>query len=113
MLVALSTAMRQHIKSTDAVGRWGGEEFVISLPGADAAQVRQIALRIRDTMAALRIKDADQIAIPAPTVSQGYAIFPEESGDISALIHLADKRLYVAKSRGRNEIEPGSIRDVA
>ncbi len=108
VLVALSSAMREHIKSTDAVGRWGGEEFVISLPGADAAQVRQIALRIRDTMAALKLENAEHSLIPAPTVSQGYGIFPNEAGDISALIHLADKRLYLAKSRGRNEIEPGT-----
>jgi diguanylate cyclase (GGDEF)-like protein len=106
LLVALSTAMRQHVKSTDAVGRWGGEEFVISLPGADAVQVQQIALRIRNTMAALQLEDVEHKPIPAPTVSQGYAIFPEQAADISALIHLADKRLYTAKTRGRNEIEP-------
>jgi diguanylate cyclase (GGDEF)-like protein len=106
VLVALSDAMRKHVKSTDAVGRWGGEEFVISLPGADASQVEQIALRIRRSMADLQLEDAEHTPIPAPTVSQGYAIFPQQAQDISALIHLADKRLYTAKARGRNEIEP-------
>ena len=106
ILVALSDAMRRHVKSTDAVGRWGGEEFVISLPSADAAQAGQIALRIRDTLAALSVTDADQVLIPAPTVSQGYALFPSEAKDLSELIHLADRRLYVAKGRGRNQIEP-------
>jgi diguanylate cyclase (GGDEF)-like protein len=110
VLVALSSAMRGHVKSTDAVGRWGGEEFVISLPGADAAQAEQVAFRIRDTMASLRVDDADHKSIPAPTVSQGYAIYPDEVGDLSALIHLADKRLFIAKSRGRNEIEPNPLR---
>ena len=108
LLIALSSAMQSHVKSSDAVGRWGGEEFVISLPGADALQVQQVALRIRDTMAALKLEDADHTSIPAPTVSQGYAIFPDEAVDISALIHLADKRLFVAKARGRDQIEPGA-----
>jgi diguanylate cyclase (GGDEF)-like protein len=106
LLVALSRAMQQHVKSTDAVGRWGGEEFIISLPGAGAAQVQEIALRIRDSMAALRLEDSEHNSIPAPTVSQGCAIFPEQAVDITALIHLADKRLLTAKARGRNQIEP-------
>jgi diguanylate cyclase (GGDEF)-like protein len=108
VLVALSNSMRGHVKSTDAVGRWGGEEFVIALPDADGAQVRQVAIRIRETMQSLRLEDADRASIPAPTVSQGYAIYPTEASNLTGLIHLADKRLFVAKSRGRNEIEPGA-----
>ncbi|MFH1185589.1 MAG: sensor domain-containing diguanylate cyclase [Chloroflexota bacterium] len=108
VLVALSSAMRQHVKNTDAVARWGGEEFVISLPNADATQVEQIALRIRESMAALAVHDADQVRIPAPTVSQGFALFPQEARNLVDLIHLADGRLYIAKGRGRNQIEPDS-----
>lgn len=108
ILVALSSAMRQHVKTSDAVARWGGEEFVISLPNADAAQAQQVALRIRDTMAALTVQDADQMPIPGPTVSQGFALFPREADSLVDLIHLADRRLYLAKARGRNQIEPDS-----
>jgi diguanylate cyclase (GGDEF)-like protein len=106
ILVALSAAMRKHVKNTDVVGRWGGEEFVICLPSADAAQTRQVAVRLRDAMAALRVRDANQAPVPGPTVSQGYALFPDEASGLAELIHLADKRLYVAKGRGRNQIEP-------
>lgn len=106
VLMALSSAMRQHVMNTDIVGRWGGEEFVISLPNADAAQAQQVAVRIRETVAALTVPDARQTQIPAPTVSQGFAIFPQEAQDLVDLIHLADRRLYLAKARGRNQIEP-------
>jgi len=106
VLMALSAAMRRHVMNTDVVGRWGGEEFVISLPNADAAQAQPVAVRIRETMAALTVPDARHTLIPAPTVSQGFAIFPQESQDLVDLIHLADRRLYVAKARGRNQIEP-------
>ncbi len=106
ILKTLCAAIRHHIKQTDAVGRWGGEEFVISLPGASGAQARQVAERIGQTMAALRIEDREQRTIPVPTVSQGIAIYPAEADEIYRLIDLADRRLYIAKERGRNQIEP-------
>ncbi|HEY5984462.1 MAG TPA: sensor domain-containing diguanylate cyclase [Anaerolineales bacterium] len=106
VLIALSAAMKKHVKATDAVARWGGEEFVISLPNADVAQASQIAQRIRATVSSLSVEDADRLPIPAPTVSQGYALFPQEAESLVDLIHLADRRLYMAKARGRNEIEP-------
>ena len=100
--------MRQHVKNTDAVARWGGEEFAISLPDADAAQVEQVARRIRNSMADLAVRGVDQDPIPAPTVSQGIALFPKEASTLVDLIQLADRRLYIAKARGRDQIEPDS-----
>lgn len=107
ILNSLCTAIQQHIKQTDAVGRWGGEEFVISLPGATGRQAIQIARRIGETMRGLRVEDRDHHTVPIPTVSQGIAVFPGEADEIYRLIDVADKRLYIAKGRGRNQIEPG------
>jgi len=106
ILKTLCTAIKHHIKQSDAVGRWGGEEFVISLPGATGMQAMQVAERISQTMAALRVEDREQRTIPVPTVSQGIAIYPMEANEIYRLIDLADRRLYIAKVRGRNQIEP-------
>ena len=106
ILKTLCTAIKHHIKHTDAVGRWGGEEFIISLPGASGVQALQVAERIGQTMAALRLEDRDQKTIPVPTVSQGIALYPMEADEIYRLIDLADRRLYIAKARGRNQIEP-------
>jgi diguanylate cyclase (GGDEF)-like protein len=114
VLTKLSRTMTQHIKTTDAVGRWGGEEFVISLPNAGAVRAHQIAMRIRDTMRTLTVRSQDQITVPVPTVSQGIAVFPQEAGNLVDLIHMADRRLYIAKGRGRNQIEPDpALRTVA
>ncbi len=110
VLTTLCAAIKFHIKNVDAVGRWGGEEFVISLPNAGADQAQQIALRIRDTMCSLTVRNQEDKTIPVPTVSQGVAIFPAETGDIIELIDLADKRLYIAKERGRNQIEPDAAK---
>lgn len=106
ILNTLCTAIKQHIKQSDAVGRWGGEEFIISLPGATGDKALLVAQRIGETMAGLRVEDRDQKTVPVPTVSQGIAVFPNEANDIYSLIDLADRRLYVAKERGRNQIEP-------
>jgi diguanylate cyclase (GGDEF)-like protein len=106
ILKTLCAAIKHHIKQTDAVGRWGGEEFIISLPGAEGLQALQVAERIGQTMAALKIENREERSIPVPTVSQGIALYPVEANEIYQLIDLADRRLYVAKARGRNEIEP-------
>jgi len=106
ILNSLCTAIKQHIKQGDAVGRWGGEEFIISLPNATGEQATQVAKRISATMAALRVEDREQRTVPVPTVSQGIGMFPSEADEIYRLIDLADRRLYIAKERGRNQIEP-------
>lgn len=106
ILNSLCSAIKQHIKQGDAVGRWGGEEFIISLPNATGEQATQVAKRISETMAGLRVEDREHRTVPVPTVSQGIGMFPSEADEIYRLIDLADRRLYVAKERGRNQIEP-------
>jgi diguanylate cyclase (GGDEF)-like protein len=108
ILKTLCTTIKNHIKQTDAVGRWGGEEFVISLPGASGTDALRVAERIGQTMASLQVEDREQKTIPVPTVSQGIAVFPLEADEIYRLVDLADRRLYIAKRRGRNQVEPMS-----
>lgn len=106
ILNTLCTSIKQHIKKEDAVGRWGGEEFIIYLAGATGEQATHVAERINATLSGLHMEDREGRIIPVPTVSQGIAVFPEEADEIYKLIDLADRRLYVAKGRGRNQIEP-------
>jgi diguanylate cyclase (GGDEF)-like protein len=106
ILVRLCDFIRQSIKSGDAVGRWGGEEFAIVLPNANGQQAFEVAQRIQRSMETFVLKRNDHGKIPAPTVSQGIAVFPGDTTDTSRLIDIADKRLYTAKERGRNQIEP-------
>ncbi|MEO5952377.1 MAG: sensor domain-containing diguanylate cyclase, partial [Chloroflexia bacterium] len=97
-------AIQNHLKSTDVVGRWGGEEFGIVLPGVSRVQARQIAERIRLTLARNPVRDLHGRAIPAPTVSQGIAMYPEDANNIEELIDKADSALFHAKDLGRNQI---------
>lgn len=106
VLTKLCETIQRNIKRGDFVGRWGGEEFVIALPGAKGSEAHQVAKRIQKTMQELVLSHPKHEKIPAPTVSQGISVFPDEAGEIDRFIYLADQRLYKAKERGRNQIEP-------
>lgn len=106
ILISLCDIIRRHIKNTDAIGRWGGEEFAISLPNTDGQQAALVSQRIHETLGYLKIRNNEQLTIPIPTISMGLAVYPMETSDTTKLIDLADKRLYIAKERGRNQIEP-------
>jgi diguanylate cyclase (GGDEF)-like protein len=98
-------AIRGNIKHTDLVGRWGGEEFAIAMPGSDRQGARLVAERIRKTLAEMKMQDDQGRAVPVPTVSQGIATLPLDANEAIALVDLADAKLYEAKSRGRDQIE--------
>ncbi len=106
VLVSLTGLIRGYIKSTDLLGRWGGEEFTIALPNSTGRQALQVAERIRVAITRLELYDREHRRIPPPTISQGIAVFPLEADQVDLLIDLADRRLYVAKERGRDQIEP-------
>jgi diguanylate cyclase (GGDEF)-like protein len=106
VLTLLTDAIRTHIDSNDAIGRWGGEEFAIILANTSGPQALVVAERIRQTMSNLSLQGRDGKHLPVPTVSQGIAVFPQETDDVNRLIDLADQRLYLAKARGRDQIEP-------
>jgi diguanylate cyclase (GGDEF)-like protein len=108
VLINLCDVIRSHIKNTDSIGRWGGEEFAISLPFTDGQKAMIVAERIRETMASLKLNNEKYGELPVPTISMGIAVFPVERDDIIKLIDLADNRLYTAKERGRDQVEPPS-----
>ncbi len=110
ILTKLCETIRRHVKHSDTIGRWGGEEFAISLPDTSGAQAMQVANRIRETMSKVQLRNRKKEAIPAPTISQGIAEFPVEADEIFKLIDLADRRLYIAKERGRDQVEPSADR---
>jgi diguanylate cyclase (GGDEF)-like protein len=97
-------AIQNHLKGTDVVGRWGGEEFGIILPDVGRAQARLIAERIRQTVARNVMQDMHGRSIPSPTVSQGIAMYPEDAVHIEEFIDKADSALFHAKDMGRNQI---------
>jgi diguanylate cyclase (GGDEF)-like protein len=106
VLIQLVDMVQENIRSTDIIGRWGGEEFAVLLQEAGGPEASVIAERIRMSLLELKLQDRAGNLVYAPTISQGIAVYPLETEDTSELIHLADKRLYIAKNRGRNQVEP-------
>jgi diguanylate cyclase (GGDEF)-like protein len=94
------------VRTYDSIGRFGGEEFLVILPGADQADALCVAERIRQNIVE---KDADveEVSISF-TISQGLAT---SNGDITVenLIAMADEALYRAKENGRNRVEHAAV----
>ncbi len=106
VLITLTQIIAEHIHLTDAIGRWGGEEFAILFPNTHGAQVYQITQRIRQKINNMSLTGPNGTPLPLPTISQGIAVYPDEADQIMPLVDLADQRLYIAKERGRNQIDP-------
>lgn len=102
-LRSIATAMREATRSGDAIGRFGGEEFVVLLPGTDAAGALQLAERIR-----ARVEQHELRSAAGPirlTVSIGVAANRAEDTDATAWLRRADAALYRAKDAGRNRCQ--------
>jgi diguanylate cyclase (GGDEF)-like protein len=105
-LIKITECIRQSVRNTDFIGRWGGEEFVILLPGSKGREASRAADRILKALSCSTVPFRDNALLALPTASMGIAVYPSEAKNINDLILLADQRLYQAKSRGRNQIEP-------
>ena len=100
-------AIESHIKTTDTVGRWGGEEFGIVLPNASTTQANMVANRIRRTLSELSLFNVEGKTLPKPTISQGIATIPDHTSSVNELVVIADRALYRAKARGRDQVVVG------
>ncbi len=104
-LKAFAGACRAAVRSGDLVGRIGGEEFVLLVPGISAERAHTIVQEISD-----RFETAGTSArFPMPTVSYGIIAIDKEGVDLEALIGAADTALYMAKSLGRNRAVIGTL----
>jgi len=102
-LCAISGALTRCLRPGDHLGRYGGEEFAVILPGADAREAGVVAERLRQAVAQLAPDWAP--GAEALTVSGGIAIATNAIEDFTQLIDQADRALYRAKNAGRNRME--------
>ncbi|MFO0394706.1 MAG: diguanylate cyclase [Lysobacteraceae bacterium] len=102
-LVWLGSHLRVQARATDLVGRLGGEEFVMLLPGTTATEAAVRAERLRATVAAMPMSFAAHGDWPL-TISVGVASRTPGDTDVRDLLRRADDAMYAAKRGGRNRV---------
>jgi diguanylate cyclase (GGDEF)-like protein len=104
VLRGVARVMRNSVRRYDAVGRYGGEEFLIVLPGCDESNAVSHAERLRAAVCRVTVETA--AASVHPSVSLGVVVSNRHTSlDIGDLIQAADAALYRAKHGGRNRVE--------
>ena len=103
-LRAIARTIREHLRSYDLAGRFGGEEFVVMLPQTTEADALAIAERLRSHIAVMAIPIGDEHGTCVRlTVSVGIAALDGTARELTDLLAAADSALYYAKENGRNK----------
>lgn len=92
------------VRSTDTAFRFGGEEFAVILPHADAAAALSSAERVRAAVESAAFPQGGDQPLGRVTISIGVATFPAQAEDARELVARADLALYEAKRLGRNRV---------
>jgi len=100
VLTRVAAFVMQHLRPFDKVYRYGGDEFLVSMPGADLAAGHAVIERMREGLAALPLARVDGVAIHA-TASIGLALL-DPLLSVEQVIENADRALFQAKAAGRN-----------
>lgn len=108
VLCAAVERMQDSVRGIDVLCRWGGEEFAVLLPSANAEATRLVAERIRENVQTIILPlspqapyDSDPFSL---TASIGSANFRGEPDTIASMLQRADNALYKAKQTGRNRV---------
>ncbi|AZN35738.1 GGDEF domain-containing protein [Iodobacter ciconiae] len=92
------------LRATDSFARWGGEEFVLLLPGTTQTEAMQAGNKLRlavEELARIRFEDKE-IRI---TISIGVAMLEDSDPGLDCLLNRADQAMYAAKAAGRNQVQ--------
>jgi diguanylate cyclase (GGDEF)-like protein len=94
--------IRDELRGSDVMARFGGDEFVLLLPETNRRGAQEMAERIRKSVDTARfdIRGGELNS----TVSLGVASYPEDGGNLEVILDKADKAMYRAKQRGRNRV---------
>lgn len=109
VLRAVAKALRAEVRDQDHVGRFGGDEFVVALPGVTTAELRAIAERLRHRVRQLAVdlpNSRVRTTATGLTASIGAAVSSTAgAATLDALLLAADTACYAAKRAGRDRVE--------
>jgi len=101
VLSAVGDVLARALRTSDFVGRNGGEEFIALLPDTGVEGALEAAEKLRGAIERLTVPGIDRPV----TASVGAAVYPHTAADAESLLRLADRALYAAKANGRNRAE--------
>lgn len=104
LLHSLGTTLSGHLRQSDTVGRYGGDEFVVLLPSTDKAGAIIFAQRVRRELTAIRVEaGSHKVSV---SVSIGVATFPADGATLTDLLEAADLAMYRHRSIARDPASP-------
>jgi len=98
VLMEFSKLLRSSLRATDVAIRWGGDEFLVILPGTDEEEAAAISRRLRDQISSCIT------SLGKPVTASIGASSVSEVNSLEQLVDLADQRTYLAKTRKKNHI---------
>jgi diguanylate cyclase (GGDEF)-like protein len=103
VLRLVAQTVRKSLRKIDLLFRYGGEEFIVLLPGTGAESAQRTAERIRGIVARAEhpLDDGRKVKV---TISIGGCLYPQDAQNESHLLRMADKALYLAKEKGKNRV---------
>lgn len=102
VLVQVANVLMQELRQGDALGRWGGEEWLIVLPNSSCDTIHNVFSRIQARLQRIELSLPEA---PAVTVSMGCTDLHPADASLETIIKRADDALYHAKAQGRNRVE--------
>ncbi|MBG04183.1 MAG: hypothetical protein CMM59_08910 [Rhodospirillaceae bacterium] len=101
VLKTMSNMLKQRLRMTDLIGRYGGEEFAVALPDVSPSNAVLVLDKVREAFSQIKqIHAGGEFNV---TMSCGVAMFPDFE-DVPSLTEAADQALYEAKAKGRNQV---------
>jgi diguanylate cyclase (GGDEF)-like protein/PAS domain S-box-containing protein len=100
LLVEVAARLRAHLRASDLLARFGGDEFLVVLEEVqDLAPVETVARKLLGEMRRSFALGGAEVAV---TASAGISVFPDDAADATALMKHADSAMYAAKQAGKN-----------
>jgi len=94
VLKQIAGVLKENVRSSEVLVRYGGDEFVLLMPGAGKDQGRDVIKRLRQAVKSMSFPDEDVTV----GLSGGAAFFPEDGSSLDQLLAVTDKRMYKEKA---------------